>query len=56
MALLGPNGAGKTAEAVRCLTGLYKPDKGDILIEGLGDINVQKKVASFLISHICIPL
>lgn len=57
VALLGPNGAGKTT-TIRCLTGLYKPDKGDILIEGSppGDINVQKKSRLFLISHICIPL
>lgn len=34
VALLGPNGAGKTT-TIRCLTGLYKPDGGEILIEGL---------------------
>lgn len=46
VALLGPNGAGKTT-TIRCLTGLYKPDKGDILIEGSppGHINVQKSRA-----------
>ncbi|NTU27666.1 ABC transporter ATP-binding protein [Bacillus tequilensis] len=46
VALLGPNGAGKTT-TIRCLTGLYKPDKGNILIDGSppGHVNVQKKVA-----------
>ncbi|OBA03761.1 multidrug ABC transporter ATP-binding protein [Bacillus subtilis] len=46
VALLGPNGAGKTT-TIRCLTGLYKPDKGNILIDGSppGHVSVQKKVA-----------
>lgn len=46
MALLGPNGAGKTT-TIRCLTGLYKPDGGEILIEGFppGHSHVQKQVA-----------
>ncbi|WP_353853930.1 ABC transporter ATP-binding protein [Bacillus sp. Bos-x628] len=46
VALLGPNGAGKTT-TIRCLTGLYKPDQGEILIEGSppGHIHVQKQVA-----------
>ncbi|MCY7436931.1 ABC transporter ATP-binding protein [Bacillus pumilus] len=46
VALLGPNGAGKTT-TIRCLTGLYKPDGGEILIEGFppGHSHVQKQVA-----------
>ncbi|MCC9089564.1 MULTISPECIES: ABC transporter ATP-binding protein [Bacillus] len=46
VALLGPNGAGKTT-TIRCLTGLYQPDQGKILIEGFppGHSHVQKQVA-----------
>ncbi|HBU91432.1 MAG TPA: multidrug ABC transporter ATP-binding protein [Bacillus pumilus] len=46
VALLGPNGAGKTT-TIRCLTGLYKPNGGEILIEGFppGHAHVQKQVA-----------
>ncbi|UYO35870.1 ABC transporter ATP-binding protein [Bacillus zhangzhouensis] len=46
VALLGPNGAGKTT-TIRCVTGLYKPDGGEILIEGFppGHAHVQKQVA-----------
>ncbi|MBR3380314.1 MAG: ABC transporter ATP-binding protein [Bacillus sp. (in: Bacteria)] len=46
VALLGPNGAGKTT-TIRCLTGLYQPDQGEILIEGFppGHSHVQKQVA-----------
>ncbi len=32
VALLGPNGAGKTT-TMRCITGLYRPDQGEILID-----------------------
>lgn len=31
--LIGPNGAGKTS-AFNCLTGFYRPEKGEILFEG----------------------
>lgn len=45
VALLGPNGAGKTT-TIRCITGLYKSDNGDIEINGLrpGDNRVQRMV------------
>ena len=32
--LLGPNGAGKTT-VVKCIVGLLKPDKGEILVNGI---------------------
>lgn len=32
--LLGPNGAGKTT-VVKCIVGLLKPDKGEILVNGV---------------------
>jgi len=31
--LVGPNGAGKST-LIRCLTGIYRQDKGDILVDG----------------------
>ena len=31
--IIGPNGAGKTA-LLNCISGVYRPDKGDILFEG----------------------
>lgn len=44
--LLGPNGAGKTT-TLRCLATLIKPDKGEIIIDGinsLNDIEVKKHI------------
>ena len=32
--LVGPNGAGKTT-AIRHITGVYRPDEGEITMEGL---------------------
>ncbi len=37
--LIGPNGAGKTS-AFNCLTGFYKPNKGEILFQGQ---NIMRK-------------
>jgi branched-chain amino acid transport system ATP-binding protein len=33
LAIIGPNGAGKTA-ALNCINGFYKPQKGDIFLDG----------------------
>ena len=33
VALLGPNGAGKTT-TIRCIAGMFRPDRGEILIGG----------------------
>jgi branched-chain amino acid transport system ATP-binding protein len=33
MGIIGPNGSGKTT-LFNCLTGIYKPDKGDVLFQG----------------------
>ena len=32
--LVGPNGAGKST-AIRHITGIYRPDEGEITLEGL---------------------
>ena len=32
--LLGPNGAGKTT-VVKCIVGLLRPDRGEILVNGV---------------------
>jgi len=47
--LIGPNGAGKTT-LIRCLTGIYKVDKGDILVNGqeVFDNSPIKKVIGYV--------
>jgi branched-chain amino acid transport system ATP-binding protein len=37
LAIIGPNGAGKTA-LLNCISGFYKPQKGQIHYQGYGDI------------------
>lgn len=37
LVLLGPSGAGKST-LLRCLNGLVKPTRGDVIVEGLGSI------------------
>lgn len=44
--LIGPNGAGKTT-LIKCLTGIYKADSGEIAIDGdtvFENIEVKKKI------------
>ena len=44
--LVGPNGAGKTT-AIRHITGVYRPDAGEITMEGLpiyADPQVQQSI------------
>lgn len=51
VALLGPNGAGKTT-TLRCLTGMYKPDQGSLLLEGFPAGSVQaQKITAFIPDH-----
>ncbi|HLA44094.1 MAG TPA: ABC transporter ATP-binding protein [Aggregatilineales bacterium] len=40
VSLIGPNGAGKTT-AINLITGLYRPDSGDILLEGKSVVGMQ---------------
>ena len=42
---LGPNGAGKTT-LLRCILGLYRPDKGEVLIGNLSAIKNRKEFLS----------
>lgn len=45
--LLGPNGAGKTT-TLRCIATLIKPDKGEIIVDGLPlheEIQIKKRIA-----------
>ncbi|MBU1144277.1 MAG: ATP-binding cassette domain-containing protein [Firmicutes bacterium] len=52
--LLGPNGAGKTT-ALRCISTLIKPDKGDIFINGYSVLSSEdevRKTIGFLTSDL----
>src|SRR5690554_5246042 len=43
--LLGPNGAGKTT-TLRCIATLIKPDKGEIIVDGIdikNDVEVKRR-------------
>lgn len=40
LGLIGPNGAGKTT-LINCITGVYKPTKGDILFKGRSLIKMR---------------
>lgn len=45
--LLGPNGAGKTT-TLRCIATLIKPDKGEIIVDGIdikNDVEVKRRIA-----------
>lgn len=49
MTVLGPNGSGKTT-LFQCLTGLWKPDRGEVLLDGasleaMSRIEVAKRVS-----------
>ena len=43
--ILGQNGAGKTT-LLRCILGLYRPDKGEVLIGNLSAIKNRKEFLS----------
>jgi ABC-type branched-subunit amino acid transport system ATPase component len=45
--LIGPNGAGKTT-LFNCLTGLYAPDKGDMLLSGESLLGLKSHVVTRL--------
>lgn len=45
--ILGPNGAGKTT-TVECLSGLRRPDRGQVRIAGLDPITEHERVAEVL--------
>lgn len=45
--LIGPNGAGKTT-LIRCITGIYDPDKGSIMVDGAcvkKNVDVRERMA-----------
>ena len=49
--IIGPNGAGKTT-LLRCISGLLKPSRGDILFEGTSIKNLPPhKIANLGITH-----
>jgi len=51
LGLIGPNGAGKTT-VFNIITGIYRPDKGSVLLEGVGITDLKPyKIASLGISR-----
>jgi ABC-type multidrug transport system ATPase subunit len=50
VALLGPNGSGKTT-TLKCITGLARPDGGQVIIGGI-DITKQPKLARSLMTFL----
>lgn len=51
LSILGPNGTGKTT-LLKCLNGINKPDKGEILIKGKNIQNMDFKEISRNIGYI----
>lgn len=47
MGLLGPNGAGKST-TISMISTLFKPDQGDILIDGISIVNQPKEIQKIL--------